>query len=308
MAEPRRATIGRVGGGVGLGLLAVLFGLLPWLATGGRAPTQNLWATTPGQMPFVLLPFSQYHVTSMIGILVVGAVLAGVLGRMLRARLGRWGTVALVATVLVLQLLALAQTALEIHAGLEAGAAARIYLATLVAVAGLAILSGLVAALLVIAPPRAAAVVGVSIGALALGPWLLGPWIGMDQPLQGAVQALGLAARWVPPVAVGVAVARAGLRTAARVVAAALGLVLLWIVPALTKAIQSTLGSRAVLQNLGGAVEHFLRVLVQSATGPIGLLLPPLVVCLAVAAAGMLVHERFANRSSPASPGSRRVG
>ena len=35
---------------VGLGVVAVAFGLLPWLLTGARLPLQNLW-TTPVVAP-----------------------------------------------------------------------------------------------------------------------------------------------------------------------------------------------------------------------------------------------------------------
>ncbi len=61
--------------GVGGGVL----GILPWLIGGGILPLQNLWAsaTMPEDMPFVLLPLSQYFVTLLFSLLLLGGVFAG---------------------------------------------------------------------------------------------------------------------------------------------------------------------------------------------------------------------------------------
>ncbi|TRY17384.1 hypothetical protein FOJ82_12655 [Tessaracoccus rhinocerotis] len=282
----------RVGLGALLGAVAGLVGLLPWLTTGGTAPLQNLWATAtpPDGMPFVLLPFSQYHVTDIIGLVVVGSAAAGLIGRILRGRLSRAGMIALVGAALLVQLVALGQTTLEINAGLQAGTASAIYLATLVGVTALAVVVGLVAMLLVSLAPRAGAVVGLAVGALALGPWMTGPWIGGGELIPGAGGVLLAVARWLPPMLVGAAIAWAGLRSLGRVLAALVGLLLVWVVPALTTAIQASLGSRALLRDLPGLLDYFLRVLAAAATTP-AVALPPLVVCVVVAGLGMLVHR-----------------
>lgn len=260
-----------------LGLLAAVLGLTPWLVTGGTAPLQNLWATStpPDEMPFVLLPFSQYHVTAIIGMIVVGAAVAGLVGRALRHRFSRGRFAALVVAVLVVQLVALGQTTLEINAGLRAGTEGAVYLGTLVGVTALAILVGLVSLLLVLLAPRGGAVVGLAVGALALGPWLASPWL-------------------LSAVLVGVAIAWAGLGTPGRVCGALVALVLVWIVPPLTTAIQATLGSRALLRDLPGVVDHFLRALVAGASSP-AVVAPQLLVCVAVALLGMLLQ--FLRRS-----------
>lgn len=279
--------------GFGAGLLAAFVGLLPWLVTGGTAPLQNLWAasTLPGDMPFVLLPFSQYYVTNIIGLLVLGSVLAGIAGRWLRRRTrGAAPVVTLVTAVILVQLVALGQTWLEINAGLGSGTASMIYLATMVGVTALAITTGLFALLLVALAPRAGAVVGLAVGAMALGPWLTSPWTGIGEPLEGVGLLLVTAARWLPPVLVGLAIAWGGLRTVGRVVAALLSLGLAWIVPALTTAIQASLGSRAMLRDLPGVVAYFGRILVSSATMP-AVVLPPLALCVVVAGVGLLVHR-----------------
>ncbi|TPW93097.1 hypothetical protein FJ656_35030, partial [Schumannella luteola] len=63
---------------LGIGVAAALLGLLPWILTGMRLPLQNLWAfdALPEQMPVAWLPLSQYSVTFVLGILVVGAASA----------------------------------------------------------------------------------------------------------------------------------------------------------------------------------------------------------------------------------------
>jgi hypothetical protein len=60
-----------------MGVGAAVAGLLPWIITGMRLPLQNLWADEGAglaePMPFVLLPFSQYFVTLLIGVIAVGS-------------------------------------------------------------------------------------------------------------------------------------------------------------------------------------------------------------------------------------------
>jgi hypothetical protein len=75
--------------------------LLPWLITGAALPAQNL-GVVPDQ-PVVLLPISQYFLASIVGLLVIGAALAGPAARILRHRRPRFGGVVLVAGVLPVQ-------------------------------------------------------------------------------------------------------------------------------------------------------------------------------------------------------------
>jgi hypothetical protein len=64
-------------------VVAALVGLLPWLITGIRRPLQNLRATStsPESMPVALLPFSQYALTLIVGLIVTGSAIAGVVAR-----------------------------------------------------------------------------------------------------------------------------------------------------------------------------------------------------------------------------------
>jgi hypothetical protein len=61
---------------LGIGAASAVVGLLPWIITGMRLPLQNLWGTNtlPEAMPIGLLPFNQYAIPLIAGILVVGAV------------------------------------------------------------------------------------------------------------------------------------------------------------------------------------------------------------------------------------------
>jgi len=65
------------------GIAAAALGLLPWLVTGLTLPLQNLWNvdTLPADMPRTLLPFSQYAVTLIVGLIVVGSAIAGGIAR-----------------------------------------------------------------------------------------------------------------------------------------------------------------------------------------------------------------------------------
>ena len=273
-------------------------GLLPWLVTGLRLPLQNLWAaqTRPEQMPLVLLPFSQYAIILLIGVLVPGGVAAGLLARAVRAHLSRWGAAAVLAGALAVQVLALVQTTRVVRAGLQDRSESLLYLAVLVCVATLSVVVGVLAGILVAGAPPAAAVVGLSVGALALGPWLRGllvPFGTVD--VAPATIALVSALRWVPPVLVGAAVAWSGLRTVGRVAAAVVGLLLVWLVPALTTAISSSAGSRVLAHRPTEMARYAAEVLVAAATTP-ALVLPPLVVTVLVAGAGILGRGLRARR------------
>lgn len=93
VGDPSRGSVaGRAGiWPVALGVGGAIVGLAPWLLGGMRLPLQNLWRepTPPADMPWVLLPFNQYTVASLIGLLGVGAAITGLLARPLVGRLGR---------------------------------------------------------------------------------------------------------------------------------------------------------------------------------------------------------------------------
>lgn len=71
-----------------LGAAGGAAGLLPWLLTGPFLPLQNLGeGQDPAKVgPFVMLPYSQYAITTIIVLLVVGGVFAGIIARAGRVR------------------------------------------------------------------------------------------------------------------------------------------------------------------------------------------------------------------------------
>src|SRR6185437_8146678 len=73
---------------LGIGAAAALAGLLPWLVHGMQLPLQNLGERMTGPADIVLLPFSQYALTLIAALLVVGAAAAGIASRSVRLRFG----------------------------------------------------------------------------------------------------------------------------------------------------------------------------------------------------------------------------
>ena len=94
---------------------------------------------------------------------------------------------------------------------------------------------------------------------------------------------------------VGAAIAWGGIRTAGRIAAAAVSLLLLWIVPALVTGVQSAVGSRALLRSPLDLLDYGWVVFTSALTMP-ELVLPRIVVAVVVAAAGIGLGEVFARR------------
>ena len=72
--------VGAAFGAIGVGIAAAVFGLMPWLISGIRLPGQNLWAdgTLSDDMPYALLPFSQYYILMLFGMIVLPGGIVGV--------------------------------------------------------------------------------------------------------------------------------------------------------------------------------------------------------------------------------------
>ncbi|MCD2170749.1 hypothetical protein LPW41_13690 [Microbacterium sp. JC 701] len=88
-------------------------GLLPWLLTGPFLPLQNLGeGQDPAKVgPFVMLPYSQYAITTIIVLLVVGGVFAGIIARARRSRPGLARSFAALGGLVIVQVVAIVQTA-----------------------------------------------------------------------------------------------------------------------------------------------------------------------------------------------------
>ncbi len=292
----RRPRWGAALASVGFGAGGALLGLLPWIATGMRLPAQSLWAlpTPPEGMPVAWLPLSQYSTTYVLGLLVVGAALAGIAARALRDRLPRAAPVSIAAGLLFVQIVATAQAVGVIGSGLREGDEASFYLAACVAVAVLGILGGLLVFGFVARGARPLAVVALTLAAIAVGWWISGALVslGTSSPL---LYALAPLVTWTPPVLVGVAIAWGGVRTRGRIVAAAVSLLLLWIVPLIATAVQAAVGSRALLRDPRELLDYGWGVLRMAATMP-ELAVWPLVAALLVAAAGLGLRVLLARR------------
>jgi hypothetical protein len=171
-----------------------------------------------------------------------------------------------------------------------------VYLVALLAVVAAAVLTGLLVLRLITAPPRAGAVIGLSLVALVAGPWLADLLMPLGTaPGEVRSSVLNLVVRWVPAVLVGAAIAWGGQRTPGRVVAAVGSLLLLWIVPAVFTAVTSAAGSRVLLPYPSEVVDYGLEVLRAAMSAP-ELVLPPLLVALVVAAAGIALHRLLGPR------------
>jgi hypothetical protein len=289
---------------LGIGVAAAVLGLLPWIIRGLRLPLQNLWdtSTLPEQMPFALLPFSQYYITLIAGILVVGAAIAGLVARSTRARQGRRGMLALTAGVLGAQVIAVVQTTVVVAGGLSSDTAARIYLLAVVAVAVVSLAVGALVFFLIARTPRPGALIGMSLAAVAVGWWvdaLVVPNPGIVGPVQMTL--LGLM-QWLPAILVGVAIAWCGIRTVGRVAAALTALAAVVIGPALATAVTAAAGTRVLARYPAEMLDYGLQVFEQVLGTP-ELTLRPLVTVLVVAAAGLVLTAVLRRRRAAVAEG-----
>jgi hypothetical protein len=263
-----------------LGIVSAIVGLVPWLETGLRLPLQNLWATStqPDAMPLVLLPFSQYSITLIVAVIVVGSALAGGIARLLRASRPRFGLLAVVAGVLLVQLVALVQTATVVSAGLRESTESTVYLAALVTGSLGSTLVGMLVLSLIARAPAAGATVAVAVAAVAAGSWLAG----VLAPFGASYELLG-ATRWVPAIIVGVALARCGVASVGRVIAVIASLGILWVAPAAVTAVSNAAGMRVYAaypaEMTGYAAQVFVAALDQQGA--------PLVLAVVLMVAGL---------------------
>jgi hypothetical protein len=249
-----------------MGVGAAVAGLLPWIITGMRLPLQNLWADEGAglaePMPFVLLPFSQYFVTLLIGVIAVGSALGGLVARLTKRHRPRFGTAAVAVGVLLVQLIAVIQTASVVEDGLRETSATELYFYGLTGGAVASIVVGMLVLGLIAAAPAAGALVGTSLAAVALGPWLSG--LILPHTLQPVppefLTFLQSTSLWIPAIVVGLTIAWCGLKSAGRIVAALFSLLVLWIGPVTFTAVTSSIGSRGLARYPAEMLEYGLQV------------------------------------------------
>lgn len=272
-----------------LGIAAAIAGLLPWLVTGMRLPLQNLWATEtlPGDMPVVLLPFSQYALTRIAALIVIGAAAAALTARATRRRQPRGGVIAIFTGLLATQVVAAAQTATVVRGGLADRGASDLYFASVLAVVVVAILVGAMVFWLIASAPRAGALVGLTVAAILSGPWLNGFLVPFATLPGEGISAITSLTRWVPAILVGAAIAWCGLGTVGRVIGALASLLLLWFAPALMTGVTNAAGSRVLADAPAEMLDYAVRVTGSALFSP-ELALPPIIVAVVVAGAGLV--------------------
>lgn len=282
-----------------IGILAGLLGLGPWLITGAHLPLQNLWAAeaAPDQMPMSLLPLSQYELTTIVALLTVGGAAAGLAVRLwspARRRPVKWCAAA---GVLAVQFTATVQSFTVLDGGLAGGTMARLYFAGLLAGAVLSLAAALVALLLVSSTSRALVALGVGLVAVPFASWLVEWAVGVVGPIN-IPAAVPTAARWIPAVLVGCALAWCGLRPGRLAVVWLADLVLLWVVPALFISVNYVLGTRVA----AGDLQEMLlmsRQILAATLGPAGGALPTVLLALAIALAGLGARSVLLRRRPP---------
>ncbi len=289
-----------------IGIGGAIIGLLPWLVTGMRLPLQNLWATetAPGAMPLALLPFSQYSLTLIFALIVVGWAAAGIAARAVDDRLPRGGFLLVMLGLLAAQAVAIVQPVLVLRDNLQERTASTFYLGGLIAVCVVSVLIGLVTLLLSARAPRAGALLGLTVGAIAAGAWLGG----FFQPLlvsgSDAASTIAGLLPWVAPVLVGVAMAWTGLNTVGRVIAALVSLGLLWVAPAAMTAVSSAAGSRVLARDPLEMMDYAIAVFQMALFTP-EIALRPIIAAVVVAVVGLVVRwsVRAARRRRASGPG-----
>jgi hypothetical protein len=253
---------------IGVGTAAV--GLLPWIVTGMRLPLQNLWASAPSpeDMPIGLLPFSQYSITLIAAVLVVGATIAGIVARSTRSRQTGGGFITLVAGVLAVQIVAIMQTASVVRSGLLPGRESTIYLVAVCAVAAVSCGVGALVLFLVARAPRAGALVGLSIGAVASGWWVDALIVPSAVTVSTAQMTALDQAHLVPAALCGAAIAWCGVGTAGRIAAALAAVAVLAIGPAFATAVTAAAGTRALARYPSEMADYALQVFQQAIVSP----------------------------------------
>ncbi|OCG75562.1 hypothetical protein [Microbacterium sediminis] len=249
-----------------IGVIAALAGLLPWVAAGLQLPLQNLWAapTLPEDMPFALLPFSQYALPSLFGLLALPGAAVGLALRGRSAPRTRW---AAAGGIVLVQAVAIVQTAIVTAGGMRQtgsptfaadvrsiSTAAALYVTAIVVFCAVAAVIGVVALHLAAGTAVPGAAAGLAAGAVAAGFWIRA-WTDITGPFSLDPPAvLVWAWQWLPALLVGAILAWSGRRVGAWVGA----LAILWLAPALLWALLGAVASRVNLGSWGAMLETAL--------------------------------------------------
>jgi hypothetical protein len=273
-----------------IGVASAVIGLLPWLIHGMRLPLQLFWGSpaTPESMPIVLLPFSQYAVVLLFGLLLTGAAVAGIASRATRPWQQRAGQFWTILSLLAVQILAAVQTTLVVLDGAANRTFTWLYVVALVGVIVVSILVGVPVLLLIADAPRAGATIGLSIAALAATAWVAGLLHPVTVPPEPAPAVLVTVLQWLPAVLVGLALAWGGLNTAGRIIAAPVCLAILWAGPVVLAVIAVAAADPAIVDFPDQVSERARDSLIEGLAS-VDAISQPIIVALAVAAVGLVV-------------------
>jgi hypothetical protein len=250
-----------------VGVGAALVGLLPWLLTGIRLPLQNLWAspTLPEDMPVALLPFNQYMVLSLFGMLVVPGVIAGLATRRWPGPNSRRTTTLATAGLAAVQVAATIQTLLTVVPGLRAGTASQIYVAAITAavVVSLGICVAVCGMLARGSVPTV--VLAACVGSIAAGHWLTAFFAVGNTPTSLAL-IIHYGGQYAPAVLTGLALAWCGWKPPRRLLVWIAALLLLWVGTAVLDTILAVVSYRTSLGDVQAMTDIAQRYLILGLT------------------------------------------
>ncbi|MGF6824593.1 hypothetical protein M2317_003526 [Microbacterium sp. ZKA21] len=282
----------------GIGAAGAVLGLLPWLVA-GTLPLQNLWATQtmPEDMPYVLLPLSQYYATMLFSLVLLGGVFAGLAVRV--ARRGRavsmWPAALGVALV---HLIAAAQSFVVLARGLglmdgSGDTRAALYFGGMLGGTVVAAVLAQVGLWMTSRPSVAVASLGIALAAVPFGTWVV-RWFAAFAGPSGPWMVVSSIGYWLPAVVVGVALVWCGVRPVGRLAVWAIALLSVWVVPAVFTAIGYGLGMR-VLQ---GDVREMAEASMQVFPSVMAEMWRPVVLAVLIAVVGSIVRVAVAKRSA----------
>lgn len=274
----------------GVGVAGGILGLLPWVIGGGMLPLQNLWATEtmPDAMPFALLPVSQYFATLLFSLVLLGGVFAGLAVHVLARRrpVSAWPAAL---GVLLIHGIAAGQSFAVLADGLgldEGDTRVTLYFAGM--------LGGTIGSVVMaqvgfwMTSRRSVGVVslGVALAAVPFASWMA-RWIVAFTGEMSLPSFVPTMVVWLPAVIVGAALVWCGVRPLGRLVVWVVGLLALWMTPALFTALGYGLGMR-VLQ---GDVVEMAQAAAQVFPMALAEVWMPVALAAAIGVVGTVVRE-----------------
>ena len=283
--------------GLAIGFASAALVLVPWLVTGARLPVQNLWRyeVLPGDMPWALLPVSQYYALRIAVMLFTGRTLAGLAVRLLRrvVEVPPWSAavgVLVVHSIAIIQSFAVVADGLGLH---EPRVDQRAVLYFAGWLGGTIFAAFLAQAVFWLATRKSvsAASLGLALSAVPFSSWIVDTASMLSSPggLPPEIPAIGM---WLPAVLVAVALAWCGLRPLRRMLVWVASLAALWITPALFTSVGNALGMRV----LNGDLSAMREVATEIFPLALGLFLAPTLLALALATVltgvNVTIHRR----------------